>query len=51
MTKDICKGCQFLSEDLLCSVHNNASIEDIKYVLEGTTIDCGCPYRARKESK
>lgn len=48
MTKNICTGCQFLCGDL-CTLHNNAPIDGIKYTLFGTTIDCGCPYRAESE--
>ena len=50
MTKDTCKKCKFLNENL-CTLHNNTPIKDIKYVLGGTTIDCGCPFRARKENE
>lgn len=50
MTKDICKGCQFLNEDL-CNLHNDAPISEIKYVLLGTNIDCGCPYRVETNNK
>lgn len=50
MTKDLCKGCGFLNGDL-CNLHNDAPISEIKYVLFGTDIDCGCPYRVETNNK
>lgn len=42
----ICEGCKFKKGNV-CKLHDKP-IEGIKYVLSGTNIDCGCPYRAEK---